>query len=210
MLCKFSIPEDLWLVTVDKGQIGGVIQNLVLNASKAMPAGGVVHEGNISIQPEPGEGTIFTICPPFSPEHPDKKGNENNRDYQPLQAKILVMDDDVFVRDVTEQMLKHLGYTVTCAKYGTETVQLYEDSANSDQPFDLIIMDLTFSGAMNEVSKKILAINPKAKIIVSGDYSYDPVIANRLVSGFCAAIAKPYLLEELEEVVNGALMERRL
>jgi PAS domain S-box-containing protein len=38
----FELPEDLWPVDADKGQIGRVVQNLVINAFQAMPDGGVV------------------------------------------------------------------------------------------------------------------------------------------------------------------------
>ncbi|MCF8057454.1 MAG: PAS domain-containing protein [Desulfocapsa sp.] len=40
--CDFSIADDLWPVNVDTGQIGQVIQNLVINAGQAMPSGGTV------------------------------------------------------------------------------------------------------------------------------------------------------------------------
>lgn len=40
--CQFDIPADIWAVEADKGQIGQVVQNLVLNASQAMPEGGVI------------------------------------------------------------------------------------------------------------------------------------------------------------------------
>lgn len=40
--CEFSLPQDLWTVYVDIGQINQVIHNLVLNAKESMPAGGVV------------------------------------------------------------------------------------------------------------------------------------------------------------------------
>ena len=42
MKSTFSVPEDLWLVSIDEGQIGQVIHNLVINADQAMPAGGEV------------------------------------------------------------------------------------------------------------------------------------------------------------------------
>jgi CheY-like chemotaxis protein len=38
----FIIPEDISLVVIDKGQISQVIQNIVINARNAMPAGGVI------------------------------------------------------------------------------------------------------------------------------------------------------------------------
>jgi PAS domain S-box-containing protein len=38
----FDLPEDLWPVDADKGQIGRVVQNLVINAFQAMPHGGMV------------------------------------------------------------------------------------------------------------------------------------------------------------------------
>ncbi len=40
--CKFSIPDDIWQVEIDKGQINQVINNLVINADQAMPEGGTL------------------------------------------------------------------------------------------------------------------------------------------------------------------------
>ncbi|HEX2860682.1 MAG TPA: ABC transporter substrate-binding protein [Lacunisphaera sp.] len=39
---EFRIATGLWPVHADKGQLGQVVQNLVINASQAMPGGGVV------------------------------------------------------------------------------------------------------------------------------------------------------------------------
>jgi len=40
--CRYNIPEDLWFVDIDKGQMSQVIQNLAMNACQAMPGGGVI------------------------------------------------------------------------------------------------------------------------------------------------------------------------
>jgi two-component system, cell cycle sensor histidine kinase and response regulator CckA len=40
--CKFSLPENIWLVEIDEGQISQVISNLVINADHSMPDGGVI------------------------------------------------------------------------------------------------------------------------------------------------------------------------
>ena len=40
--CDFSLPDTLWPVEIDEGQISQVINNLIINACQAMPKGGVV------------------------------------------------------------------------------------------------------------------------------------------------------------------------
>lgn len=40
--CRYDIPDDLWMVKIDKGQISQVIQNIVLNASHATAGGGTI------------------------------------------------------------------------------------------------------------------------------------------------------------------------
>lgn len=48
--CKFSIPDDLWLVDIDPGQITQVIQNLVINAKDAMPEGGYLRISGANVR----------------------------------------------------------------------------------------------------------------------------------------------------------------
>jgi PAS domain S-box-containing protein len=48
--CEFTIAENLWPAEADKGQIGQVVQNLVLNAVQAMPGGGVITIGLRNVQ----------------------------------------------------------------------------------------------------------------------------------------------------------------
>jgi two-component system cell cycle sensor histidine kinase/response regulator CckA len=54
--CKFSIPGDVWPVEVDEGQISQVISNLIINASQAMPEGGMIkaRAENIAVDAEQG------------------------------------------------------------------------------------------------------------------------------------------------------------
>lgn len=52
--CFFSMPEDLWNVDVDEGQMSQVMQNLVINAKESMSAGGTmeVRAENITVDDE--------------------------------------------------------------------------------------------------------------------------------------------------------------
>lgn len=40
--CEINLPDDLWSVEIDEGQIHQVINNLIINAQQAMPSGGIV------------------------------------------------------------------------------------------------------------------------------------------------------------------------
>ncbi len=54
--CQFFIPDDLWTVEMDEGQMSQVINNLVINAIEAMPEGGMikVKAENITVEKEKG------------------------------------------------------------------------------------------------------------------------------------------------------------
>ncbi len=41
--CDYTFQDDLWMVDVDSGQISQVIQNIILNATHAMPEGGKIN-----------------------------------------------------------------------------------------------------------------------------------------------------------------------
>jgi PAS domain S-box-containing protein len=66
--CQYSIPGDLWLVDIDRGQISQVIQNIIINAKHAMPGGGYIRVSceNVSAQSIPditlsGKGRYIKI-----------------------------------------------------------------------------------------------------------------------------------------------------
>ncbi len=65
--CSFEIPPDLWPCSIDKNQIGQVIDNIVINAQQAMPLGGtlVVSAQNVRLgvgeHPSLGQGDYVRI-----------------------------------------------------------------------------------------------------------------------------------------------------
>ena len=54
--CEFSIPDDLWPVEIDVGQINQIINNLIINARQAMPDGGTIkiRAENVNMDRESG------------------------------------------------------------------------------------------------------------------------------------------------------------
>ena len=110
------------------------------------------------------------------------------------------------VRKVSGGLLSSLGYEVLLAIDGDEAIKLYKENM-SQEKIDAIIMDLTIPGGMGgkDAVKEILQLDPEAKVIVSSGYSNDPVMANYMDYGFCAAIVKPYQLQNLKHVIAQVL-----
>ena len=119
------------------------------------------------------------------------------------------MDDEEIVRNITGEMLAHLGYHVEFAKDGVEAIELYQRSKQTEQPFNAVILDLTIPGGMGgeEAIQKLLEIDPQIKAIVTSGYSHDPVMINFGEYGFRGVISKPYKIEKLDrnlhEVIGG-------
>ncbi len=160
------------------------------------------HEGYIELMSEVGIGTEVSIYLPASQKGsslpPDAGGKRNGG-----QGKILLMDDEKFLRDAIGKVIKSLGYTVETAQDGAEAVEMYGKALKEKVPFDIAILDLTIPGGMGgkETLEEIKRIDPKAKTIATSGYSEDPIIADPKAFGFIAAIRKPYAIEELQELL---------
>ncbi len=157
------------------------------------------HKGYIGVHSEIGIGTSFFIYLPAS--HQDMiLSSETTSAPAVKKLRILLMDDEESIRDLTKEMLTALGHEVLLAVDGREAIDTY---TTAEKPIDIVIMDLTIPGGMGgkEAVQEILKVDKNAKVIVSSGYSVDPIMANHKSYGFCAAIAKPYRFQELSILI---------
>lgn len=164
------------------------------------------HGGFINVESKVGEGTTVTFYLPAiaGEEH---AMIEPERRIISGRGKVLIMDDEEIIERIANIMFRRMGYEITFAKDGRETIDLYRKAMESDHKFDLVILDLTIPGEEGgkETIRRILEIDPEAKAIVSSGYSEDPVMSNFRSYGFKGVLPKPYEVEELSEVVHKVL-----
>ena len=157
------------------------------------------HGGEITVCSRVGVGTTFHVLLPAA-EAPAElvqpvgthKASEKTGKPVSGQGRILVMDDEAMIRELTGNMLHYLGYLADFAETGQEAVGKYQAALEASMPYDAVILDLTIKGGMGgqETIKKLKEIDPTVKAIVSSGYSDSPVIANYKHYGFCEVVAK--------------------
>ena len=275
-LCEFVIPDNLWTVEADEGQMSQVFNNLAINASQAMPDGGKLsilcsnititeedpltllpgkyvqiaftdrgigipselfekifdpyfttrqkgsglglatsysimkkHSGHITVDSSVGTGSTFTVYLPASPTEVQKERLEALKTTSPGSGSVLIVDDEEIIRDVASKILVNRGYRVECAQDGQMALVLYAKAQKSGSPYDAVIMDLTIPGGMGgkETIKKLLEIDPRAKVIVSSGYSNDPIMAKYREYGFRGVVSKPYTVEKLSDTIRRVITE---
>ena len=119
-------------------------------------------------------------------------------------GRVLVMDDEEFIRSLVAEMLVKFGYETTLAADGTEAITIYRQAMESGHPFDAVILDLTVPGGVGgkETIEILTTIDKNVKAIVSSGYSNDPVMSNYRAHGFSYSVKKPYVIKELVEALQ--------
>lgn len=121
--------------------------------------------------------------------------------------KILVMDDEPTIREVATVILKSAGNRVETANDGQDALNRYSIAGVSDDPFDVVVLDLTVPGGMGGQAAllELRKLDPFVKAIASSGYRDDPPMADPESHGFAGVAAKPYTRAELAGEVERLL-----
>lgn len=163
------------------------------------------HGGVINIESTPGVKTVVHIYLPGA-GNSHRTARSLPKIMEPRKERVLLMDDEEYVRDVTGEMLVQLGYDVHLSKDGDEAIEAYTKALEKGASFDAVILDLTIPGGTGgEVILRLLEIDPGVKGILSSGYADNSVMNDFKEFGFKAAIAKPFKLEELANVITNTV-----
>ena len=119
-------------------------------------------------------------------------------------ADILVVDDDVVIRDTLCELLSE--------KYDCQTADTAEDALRKleAQSFDVVLTDVSLPGLSGmELLNTVLELYPRTPVIVVSGLSDQEQAQSLLSRGAFDYLLKPFRLEVVEESVKRAMEKRR-
>ncbi|MBP8613760.1 MAG: response regulator [Firmicutes bacterium] len=113
-------------------------------------------------------------------------------------AKILVVDDAMFMRNKTSRLLQENGYEVVEASNGEEAVERYV----KENP-DLVLMDITMPILDGiESLKQMKEHDPEARVVMVTALGQKSMVLEALKAGARDFIVKPFQSDTLLEAVR--------
>jgi len=168
------------------------------------------HDGWISVESEPGEGTLVCLYFPalekvFKPAAemeapPDEKSTAKT---DAGTRTILLIEDEEIVMEINRELLALLGYHVLAAMTGKEAIVITE---TFDGVIDLALLDIQLPDINGDrLFPVIKKTRPDMKVIVCSGYSLDGPAEKILKAGAHGFIQKPFTLKVLSEKLKGVL-----
>jgi PAS domain S-box-containing protein len=162
------------------------------------------HGGAIDVSSEQGRGTAVRIFVPLSAKASRPRRVEPVVERE-RHARILVVDDEPAIRDLTSDILSELGYDVVLASSGQEALEKYDARST-----DLVVLDIIMPG-MNglETFRRLRQVDPGARVLLSSGYSPEGTASEALENGALGFVQKPYRVADLSKAVQVALRVKK-
>jgi signal transduction histidine kinase/HAMP domain-containing protein len=135
-------------------------------------------------------GTTSDASPPASAPSPSASAC----------CRILVVDDDAYVREVLREVLASLGHRVEVVDSGQQALERFTPEA-----FDLVITDLGMELSGREVARAVKARSPNTPVILVTGWAAGLNMAELRKGGVDLLLGKPFQVSEVREVVAKAM-----
>jgi two-component system cell cycle sensor histidine kinase/response regulator CckA len=164
------------------------------------------HEGHIGVQSELEQGAVFKIFLPRAEDTaapPRLPSRVSLPDAVQGTETILVVEDDVNLRELATQILAGRGYRVLAAGNGLEALRMSEEY---DGSIDLLLTDVVLP-KMNgrELTKRLQARRPGARVLYMSGYGDDLIAHHGVLDEGIAVLSKPFTMDILLQKVRARL-----
>ncbi|GJL60692.1 MAG: hypothetical protein NPIRA03_35490 [Nitrospirales bacterium] len=162
------------------------------------------HHGHISVTSTVGIGTTVTVYVPSSYSTPEPESPRTPVITEKGCGRVLVMDDEPSICRMVADALTHFGHEVVTVQDGQAAIDQISRSLSDENPFEVVILDLTIPGAMGgkEAIQHLRRIDPHIKAIVTSGYSEDPILCDFQKYGFQGILVKPYKIFDLANMLE--------
>ncbi len=162
---------------------------------------GIVQQchGEISIESSPRRGTQVNILLPVSASDAALAGEAQHEEVRSGHGSILLVEDELDLRNVNAEFLSSLGYSVTCASSGPGALDLLSAVGH----IDLVITDVVMPKMSGrEFANRLLQVRPNTRLLYVSGYTDDIVLQNGISSEAMFFLQKPYSLKQLARKVQ--------
>jgi two-component system response regulator PilR (NtrC family) len=119
---------------------------------------------------------------------------------------ILVVDDELSMRELLEVLLSREGYQVTCAENGQNAISMIKKTA-----FDLLLCDIRLGDITGiDVLKALREQNQDTVVIMISAYASTEAAVEAMNEGAYDFVPKPFDNEELKQTIKNALSLRTI
>src|SRR5574340_267807 len=121
------------------------------------------------------------------------------------KANLLVVDDELIVRDSLDKWFREEGYDVTVADSAQDAL-----TKMGSQRFDLSLVDIKMPGTDGvELQRRMHEIDPEMIVIIMTGYASVETAGAALKNGAYDYVTKPFDPEDISHTVRNALAHRR-
>ena len=121
-----------------------------------------------------------------------------------MGAKILLLDDELMIRDMLPLLLSRAGHTIITVSTGEEAIHVYKKHFKAGEKFDLVLLDLSIPHGKGgiEIMPDLLTIDPEVVALIASGSDMNPVVKNYASFGFAGILLKPFDRAALLQVIR--------
>jgi CheY-like chemotaxis protein len=158
--------------------------------------------GSILVQSKPNAGTTFRIYLPRTEKTPKIIGVRETS-IESGRETILVVEDNMTVRQLTNEILALCGYRVLSAGSAEEALRICKDF---QEPVDLLLTDVIMPNQSGPtLAERLTKLRPGIKVLYMSGYTEQMIGQQGLSEGSVALLEKPFTVRELASKVREVL-----
>ncbi len=187
---------DPFFTTKDKGEGTGLGLTMAYNIIAQ-------HNGLIDVHSEIEKGSLFSIYLPVLDTSEVLSQESSDKVIVKGEGLILIIDDELIMRQTSRHILEECGYSVLAAPSGEQGIALYKEKIDE---IAAVLLDLSMpkmSGKDTFIALK--SINPAIKVLLISGYKQDQRVAESLKLGVNSFLQKPFTIDVLSKRISELL-----